>query len=113
MGLWVDPWMWSLGLAFLVLTVLLSSLCSNCARRSFELRDTTQEKGPSALVRVVKLDEAGENPVTQKSPDGQKNVTPWMIHVGAPQVQDSSSEDGPGTIPVWRSHLGASVNTGP
>lgn len=112
----MDPWMWSLGLMVLVLTVLFTALCSHCGRRSFELRDTTQEKRPSTLVRVVKLDEeARENPFVEKSKDGQENVhvTPWRSHLGAPQVQDSSSEDSPGTVPLWRSHLGAPLNAGP
>ncbi|KAK7912786.1 hypothetical protein WMY93_012997 [Mugilogobius chulae] len=118
MGLEVDLVMCTLGLVLLVLSVLLSTMCSHCGRRSFELRDTTPEKGPSALVRVVKLEETQENPVTYKGkdfPDDQgnlHNITPWRSHLGAQQVQDVSNENFPGMTPQWRSHLGASLNTG-
>ncbi|XP_044052198.1 uncharacterized protein si:ch73-204p21.2 isoform X2 [Siniperca chuatsi] len=81
----------------LLLSIFLTALCSECSRRSFELRDS-EDKNPSTLIRVVKLEEAmvaRENPMISEiqndekelSPAGANTVsfTPWRGHLGAPQ----------------------------
>ncbi|KAJ0044120.1 hypothetical protein NL108_008360 [Boleophthalmus pectinirostris] len=117
MGLEMDLTICIMGLVLLVLTVLLSVLCSHCGRRSFELRDTTPEKGPSALVRVVKLEETQDYPIKQNATDfadvqDNPHVTSWRSHLGEPQVQDHSSDNVPGMIPQWKSHLEAQMHAG-
>uniref|UniRef100_A0AAV2LLV2 Uncharacterized protein n=1 Tax=Knipowitschia caucasica TaxID=637954 RepID=A0AAV2LLV2_KNICA len=85
MGLELDLTWCTMGLVLLVLAVLLSALCTHCGRHSFELRDTTPEKGPSALIKVVKLEEAGEHTSANKDgTDGRAyNIPPWRSHLGS------------------------------
>ncbi|XP_026234872.1 uncharacterized protein si:ch73-204p21.2 [Anabas testudineus] len=119
----------------LLLSIFLTSLCSDCGRRSFELQDSKVEKNPSALIKVVKLEEAmmaRENPMIdeiQKDEKGERRaahftrkrktmkihcedenhvqVTTWKSHLGAPQNnQELNTEEGNSVqFPPWRSHL--------
>ncbi|XP_071345968.1 uncharacterized protein [Trachinotus anak] len=85
-------------IVLLLLSIFLTALCSDCSRRSFELGDSETDKNPSALIRVVKLEESGgarENPMIREiqtdekefSPHEENSVpfTPWRSHLGAPQ----------------------------
>ncbi|KAK5914843.1 hypothetical protein CesoFtcFv8_000491 [Champsocephalus esox] len=85
----------SSGVFFFVLLVFLSifltALCSECSRRSFELRDPTVNKDPSSIIRVVKLEDAmvaRENPMIAEIQNDEKDsvsFTPWRSHLAAPQ----------------------------
>ncbi|XP_070761484.1 teneurin-2 [Enoplosus armatus] len=92
----------------LLLSIFLTALCSECSRRSFELQEP-EDKNPSALVRVVKLEEAmvaRENPMIKEIRNDEKEFnsaeantapfTPWRSHLAAPQshheVQTNGSE---------------------
>ncbi|XP_020511789.2 uncharacterized protein si:ch73-204p21.2 [Labrus bergylta] len=58
----------------LLLSIFLTALCSDCGRRSFELREP-EDKNPSALIRVVKLEEAmvaRENPMINEIQKDEK-----------------------------------------
>ncbi|XP_070686547.1 uncharacterized protein [Pempheris klunzingeri] len=80
----------------LLLSIFLTALCSNCGRRSFELREP-EEKNPSALIRVVKLEEVmvvRENPMINDIQNDEKDLSP--------------AEESVASVPSWRSHLGAS-----
>ncbi|KAI3376959.1 hypothetical protein L3Q82_000025 [Scortum barcoo] len=89
----------------LLLSIFLTALCSDCGRRSFKLQEP-EEKNPSSLIRVVKLEEvARENPMISEIQNDEKDFnlgeentvsfTPWRSHLGAPQnhrdVQTNSS----------------------
>ncbi|AWP01037.1 Hypothetical protein SMAX5B_004734, partial [Scophthalmus maximus] len=50
----------------LLLSILLTALCSDCGSRSFELRHSKTDGNPLALVSVVKLEEARENPAIRE-----------------------------------------------
>ncbi|XP_020557053.1 uncharacterized protein LOC111946253 [Oryzias latipes] len=101
-------------LLLLLLTIFLTPLCSDCNRRSFELKDPEAAKSPSALIRVVRLEEVRENPMIEKiqkdeqefHPKGEAPVIPSQIQQGEPQTNKDSL---PGGTPVsfipWRSHL--------
>ncbi|XP_028257290.1 uncharacterized protein LOC114433130 isoform X2 [Parambassis ranga] len=103
----------------LLLFIFLTGLCSDCNRRSFELQASEAEKAPSALIRVVKLEEVRENPTINEIQDDEKefpsdgenpvSVTPWRSHLGAPQTQTESHSEEETSAPItpWRSHLGA------
>ncbi|KAK2854335.1 hypothetical protein Q5P01_006996 [Channa striata] len=82
----------------LLLSIFLTALCTDCGRRSFELQDSKVDKNPSALIRVVKLEEvmvARENPMIHEIQNDEKEIhrgdentvqfTPWRSHLGAPQ----------------------------
>ncbi|KAK5614838.1 hypothetical protein CRENBAI_011338 [Crenichthys baileyi] len=86
-------------------------------RHSFELQDSETEKHPSALIRVVKLEEVKENPMIGEIQKDEKEFHPK----GDPAVSFSSSQSQQGelqTLPdpnpsegtsvhvtPWRSHL--------
>ncbi|XP_022064378.1 uncharacterized protein si:ch73-204p21.2 [Acanthochromis polyacanthus] len=95
----------------ILLLVFLTSLCSDCNRRSFELKDPEVDRNPSSLIRVVKLEEARENPMIDEIQNDEKEFgpegsIPWRSHVGAPQSQtESGPEEAPVSFPPWRSHL--------
>ncbi|KAF3686166.1 hypothetical protein EXN66_Car001838 [Channa argus] len=82
----------------LLLSIFLTAVCTDCGRRSFELQDSNVDKNPSALIRVVKLEEvmvARENPMINEIQNDEKenncgaektvHFTPWRSHLGAPQ----------------------------
>ncbi|XP_039994188.1 uncharacterized protein si:ch73-204p21.2 [Xiphias gladius] len=102
----------------LVLSVFLAALCSNCNRRSFELRDSREDKNPSALITVVKLEDtmmARENPTISEIRSDEKDV---QTNGGASVMEtggdsNAAGESNPGEensvqFMLWRSHLGAS-----
>ncbi|XP_068455476.1 uncharacterized protein [Clinocottus analis] len=81
--------------ALLLLSIFLTALCSECSRRSFELKDSQADKDPSALIKVVKLQEAvqeRENPALdlkeetdfQPSKGDTVSFIPWRRHLEAP-----------------------------
>ncbi|XP_058485157.1 uncharacterized protein LOC131459391 isoform X2 [Solea solea] len=82
----------------LLLSVLLTALCSDCNRRSFDLQDANVGKNHSTLISVVKLEEtvvARENPMIGEIQNDEKDfvpteenpvaLTPWRSHLRAPQ----------------------------
>ncbi|KAM4597353.1 uncharacterized protein V3H82_024101 [Fundulus diaphanus] len=112
-------WFLSSGLVglfiLLLLLIFLTALCSDCKRHSFELQDSKPKKHPSALIRVVKLEEVKENPMIGDIQKDEKEFHPG----GDPVVSCSSSESRQGElepapvpsegtsvpVPPWRSHL--------
>ncbi|XP_041796511.1 hepatoma-derived growth factor-related protein 2 [Chelmon rostratus] len=130
-------WLWFLspGVSFfiflLLLSVFLTALCSDCRRRSFELRESEVDKNPSTLISVVKLEEAmgpRENPtISEIQTDEDENMvtfTPWRSHLVAPQhhqdvktngsapvmrssESDTAEEENSVPFTPWRSHLRA------
>ncbi|XP_008400345.1 uncharacterized protein LOC103460123 isoform X1 [Poecilia reticulata] len=86
-------------------------------RNSFELQDSKTEKPPSALIRVVKLEEVKENPMIGEIQKDEREFRPG----GDPAEPVSSSEGQQGElqsrpdrkpsegtsagVPPWRSHL--------
>lgn len=107
----------------LLLSVFLTALCGDCNRHSFELHDSKAEKHPSALIRVVKLEEVKENPMMaeiQKDekefrPEGDPAVSPPGSQQGALQTlpEPSPSEGTSAHVPPWRSHLMAPESRDP
>ncbi|KAM8762978.1 uncharacterized protein AB9X84_007525 isoform 1-T3 [Acanthopagrus schlegelii] len=116
----------------LLLSIFLTALCSDCRRRSFELRGPEVDRNPSSLIRVVKLEEAlgaRENPMINEIQNDEKgdvaSFTPWRSHLGAPQNHqvsqtngstavikttsgsETSGDETPVSFTPWRSHLGA------
>ncbi|XP_037618784.1 uncharacterized protein si:ch73-204p21.2 [Sebastes umbrosus] len=82
-------------LLLILLSILLTALCSECSRRSFELGDSEADKHPSALIRVVKLEEAAverENPTINEIQNDEKEFNP-------------GDGDMMSSVPPWRSHL--------
>ncbi|KAM7014989.1 uncharacterized protein LKV04_013115 [Tautogolabrus adspersus] len=70
----LSPGVVSFFILLLLLSIFLTALCSDCGRRSFELREP-EDKNPSALIRVVKLEEAmvaRENPMFNKIQNDEK-----------------------------------------
>ncbi|KAM8860141.1 uncharacterized protein AB9W97_019831 isoform 1-T10 [Spinachia spinachia] len=95
------------GLSIILLSIFLLALCSECSRRSFELRDSEVDKDPSILIKVVKLEEGlvgTENPRNLKdeidlSPCDGNTFTPWRSHLRAPQNQhDANRSTAPHSI---------------
>ncbi|XP_060923579.1 uncharacterized protein si:ch73-204p21.2 [Limanda limanda] len=83
----------------LLLSILLSALCSECSRRSFELQDPEGDPNPSTLISVVKLEEtltSRDNPVISEIQNDEKEFRP--------------SEGKSASFPSWKSHLGAPAN---
>ncbi|KAE8277708.1 hypothetical protein D5F01_LYC24284 [Larimichthys crocea] len=118
----------------LLLSIFLTALCSDCRRRSFELRDSGVNRYPSSLIRVVKLEDAvggRENPtINDMKNDEKESVPAWRSHLGAPQDQrvahtngsavtkassgpEPAAEEDSVQIPPWRSHLGAPQSRDP
>ncbi|XP_030271389.1 uncharacterized protein LOC115580839 [Sparus aurata] len=120
----------------LLLSIFLTALCSDCGRRSFDLRDPV-DRNPSSLIRVVKLEEAlgaRENPMINEIQNDEKgdaaSFTPWRNHLGAPQNHqvaqtngstavikttggsETSGDENPVSFTPWRSHLGAPQSQG-
>ncbi|XP_029283611.1 uncharacterized protein LOC115005805 isoform X3 [Cottoperca gobio] len=86
-------------LLLLLLSIFLTALCSECSRRSFELRDSTADREPSSLIRVVKLEDAmvaRENPMIGEIQYDEKEFNP--------------SEGSTVSVSPWRSHLGELQN---
>ncbi|XP_008286302.1 uncharacterized protein LOC103361875 [Stegastes partitus] len=114
-GSWfLSPGLVGVFVLLVLLSVFLTSLCSDCNRRSFELRDPKVDRNPSALIRVVKLEDARENPMIDQIQNDEKEfrpegVTSWKSHQGAPGSQPESrpEEEPEVTFTPWRSHLGA------
>ncbi|XP_068174888.1 uncharacterized protein si:ch73-204p21.2 [Antennarius striatus] len=81
----------SVVLLFLLLSIFLTALCSDCKRQSFELQDPNADKNPPNLISVVSLEDAlevRENPAIdeiQKDEVNPVSVTNWSGHWGAPQ----------------------------
>ncbi|XP_062248421.1 uncharacterized protein si:ch73-204p21.2 isoform X4 [Platichthys flesus] len=106
----------------LLLSILLSALCSECSRRSFELQDSERDANPSTLISVVKLEEtltSRDNPVISKIQNDEKDFRPsegnlvsfpsWKSHLGAPQNGQESRAVAENSVQftTWRSHLRA------
>ncbi|XP_042341238.1 uncharacterized protein si:ch73-204p21.2 isoform X2 [Plectropomus leopardus] len=104
----------------LLLSIFLTALCSECSKRSFELRDPEADKDPSTLIRVVKLEDAmvaRENPMINEIQNDEKDLTPreantvsftpWRSHLGASQNHKESNPEEETSVPFtpWRSHL--------
>lgn len=79
---WGAPWSSPPEVAVLSLFILLLlsfiflALCTYCERNSFELRDSTAERTPSRLIRVVKLEDAiaaRENPMINEITKDEKD----------------------------------------
>ncbi|KAM4743825.1 uncharacterized protein FYW61_000067 isoform 2-T2 [Anableps anableps] len=117
-GSWFpSPGLVGLLVLLLLLSIFLAALCSDCNRNSFELQESKAEKHPSALIRVVKLEEVKENPMIGEIQKDEKEFRPE----GDPAVPCSSSESQQGElqprsdpnpsegtslhVPSWRSHL--------
>ncbi|XP_040894159.1 uncharacterized protein si:ch73-204p21.2 [Toxotes jaculatrix] len=89
----------------LLLSIFLTALCSDCTRHSFELRDSETDKNPSALIRVVKLEETvvvRENPMISEIQNDEKEnpitFTPWRSHLGAPQNNQDVRANGSAAV---------------
>ncbi|XP_034425605.1 uncharacterized protein si:ch73-204p21.2 [Hippoglossus hippoglossus] len=95
----------------LLLSILLSALCSECSRRSFELQDSERDTNPSNLISVVKLGEtltARDNPVISEIQNDEKDFrpsegnsvsfTPWKSHLGAPQNDQDVRTNGSAAV---------------
>ncbi|XP_014890993.1 uncharacterized protein LOC106949333 isoform X2 [Poecilia latipinna] len=88
-GLWFPtPGLFLILLLLLLLSIFLTALCSDCNRNSFELQDSKTEKPPSALIRVVKLEEVKENPMIGEIQKDEREFRPG----GDPAEPVSSSE---------------------
>ncbi|KAI9531741.1 hypothetical protein NQZ68_038477 [Dissostichus eleginoides] len=123
-------------LLLVFLSIFLTALCSECTRRSFELRDPAGNKDPSTLIRVVKLEDAmvaRENPMIAEIQNDEKDsvsFTPWRSHLAAPQhhpdartngsaavmktetaEEVKTEEDNSASFTPWRSHLNTDVQT--
>ncbi|XP_035855058.1 uncharacterized protein LOC118494676 isoform X1 [Sander lucioperca] len=116
------PWFLSSGvvsvflllLLLFLLSIFLTALCSECSRRGFELRDSEATKDPSALIRVVKLEEAmvaRENPMIHEIQNDEKDVqtngsTAVMKTASISETAESGPEED-NSVPFtpWRSHL--------
>lgn len=88
----------------LLLSIFLTALCSDCGRRSFELREP-EDKNPSALIRVVKLEEAmvaRENPMINEIQRDEKDFNPAEVYK-VPTVATVS-------FSALRSHMGEPQN---
>ncbi|KAM7424769.1 hypothetical protein PAMA_000905 [Pampus argenteus] len=99
-------------LLLFLLSIFLAALCSECSRDSLELHNPKVDKSPSALIRVVKLEDvARENPMISEiqsdekefNPDEGNSVTftPWRSHLGAPQHQDLNSAAPPDSAHIY------------
>ncbi|XP_041638467.1 uncharacterized protein si:ch73-204p21.2 [Cheilinus undulatus] len=90
----------------LLLSIFLTALCSDCGRRSFELREP-EDKNPSALIRVVKLEEAmvaRENPMISEIQKDEKDFrsveestvsfSTARIQQGAPPIHNGVQTNG-------------------
>ncbi|XP_034535042.1 uncharacterized protein si:ch73-204p21.2 isoform X1 [Notolabrus celidotus] len=89
----------------LLLSIFLTALCSDCGRRSFELREP-DDKNPSALIRVVKLEEAmvaRENPMISEIRNDEKDFKPTAEMPTVPTVSTVS-------FVALRNHMGAPQN---
>ncbi|RVE74921.1 hypothetical protein OJAV_G00026970, partial [Oryzias javanicus] len=98
----------------LLLAIFLTALCSDCNRRSFELKDPEAAKSPSALIRVVRIEEVQENPMIQEiqkderefHPKEETPGSPSHIQQGEPKTDEDSLPEGtPVSFIPWRSHL--------
>ncbi|XP_056229302.1 uncharacterized protein si:ch73-204p21.2 [Seriola aureovittata] len=107
----------------LLLSIFLMALCSNCGRRSFELRDSETDKNPSALIRVVKLEdtrEARENPMISEIQNDEKeftrhegnSFTPWRSHLGAPENNQDVQTNGSAAVMETRGNSDAAGGGG-
>ncbi|XP_014827790.1 PREDICTED: uncharacterized protein LOC106906853 isoform X1 [Poecilia mexicana] len=115
-GLWLlTPGLFLLLL--ILLSIFLTALCSDCNRNSFELQDSKTEKAPSALIRVVKLEEVKENPMIGEIQKDEREFRPGgdpaePVSSSEAQQRELQSRPDPnpseGTsarVPLWRSHL--------
>ncbi|XP_068583813.1 uncharacterized protein [Cebidichthys violaceus] len=127
-------------IVLLLLSIFLTALCSQCSRRSFELRDCEADRDPSALIKVATLEEAVEvrdNPAINESLRDELDLnpskgttvsfTPWRSHLGAPQhhhddqtngitalkntAKSNPEEENSVPFPLWRSHLNQDLNS--
>ncbi|CAL8403705.1 unnamed protein product [Boreogadus saida] len=87
-------------LLLLIISIFVTSLCSSCARRTFDMTEPVVEDTPSELTKVAKLEDsttsAKENPLFNDIKiDEYENTLP---------VQSSEDESVPSYTP-WRCHL--------
>ncbi|XP_040925963.1 uncharacterized protein si:ch73-204p21.2 isoform X2 [Betta splendens] len=71
----LPPGVVSVFILLLLLSIFLTSLCSDCGRRSFELQESSVDKHPSSLIKVVKLEDAmtaRENPMIHEIQSDEK-----------------------------------------
>ncbi|XP_032417405.1 uncharacterized protein LOC116719226 [Xiphophorus hellerii] len=94
-GSWfLTPEVFLLLILIILLSIFLTTLCSDCNRNSFELQDSKTEKPPSALIRVVKLEEVKENPMIGEIQKDEREFSPG----GDPAEPVSSSEGQQGEL---------------
>ncbi|XP_054876995.1 uncharacterized protein LOC129352149 isoform X3 [Poeciliopsis prolifica] len=94
-GSWfLTPGLFLLLILLILLSIFLTALCSDCNRNSFELQDSETEKRPSALIRVVKLEEVKENPMIGEIQKDEREFRPG----GGPAEPVSSSEGQQGEL---------------
>ncbi|XP_069386689.1 uncharacterized protein [Paralichthys olivaceus] len=103
-------------LLLLLLSILLTALCSECSRRSFELQESERDTNHSTLISVVKLEEPvmeRVNPVISDIQNDEKgdslSFTSWRSHLEAPPNNQESRavEENSVQFTAWRSHLRA------
>ncbi|XP_019965426.2 uncharacterized protein [Paralichthys olivaceus] len=120
-------------LLLLLLSILLTALCSECSRRSFELQESERDTNHSTLISVVKLEEPvmeRVNPVISDIQNDEKgdslSFTSWRSHLEAPPNnqdvqtngcaavmeaspagQSRAVEENSVQFTAWRSHLRA------
>ncbi|XP_029354557.1 uncharacterized protein LOC115041322 isoform X2 [Echeneis naucrates] len=94
-------WILSGGIGFfivlLLLSIFLTALCSDCRGHSFELRDSDADRNPSALIRVVKLEESGaarDNPMIREIQNDEKDVQTDSSAAVVESGGDSAAEAG-------------------
>ncbi|XP_029354555.1 uncharacterized protein LOC115041322 isoform X1 [Echeneis naucrates] len=114
-------WILSGGIGFfivlLLLSIFLTALCSDCRGHSFELRDSDADRNPSALIRVVKLEESGaarDNPMIREIQNDEKDVQTDSSAAVVESGGDSAAEAVEKSVEVllWRSHLRESQKQG-
>ncbi|TNM90559.1 hypothetical protein fugu_002848 [Takifugu bimaculatus] len=97
-------------LTLLLLFILLTALCNDCRRHSYEVQDTEVKATPPLSCtpgRQVKLEEAlgtKENPATkeiQGDEDDTVSFTPWRSHLGAPYT----NQDVKSSTPLDSAHI--------
>ncbi|XP_069572051.1 uncharacterized protein [Brachyistius frenatus] len=106
----------------LLLSIFLTALCGDCYKHSFKLEERPMSKNSSILIKVVKLEEARENPTINEIQNDEKEfhpheenpatLTPSTNHLEAPQTQRESHPEEEASVPYtpWRSHLAAPQN---
>ncbi|XP_040925961.1 uncharacterized protein si:ch73-204p21.2 isoform X1 [Betta splendens] len=116
----LPPGVVSVFILLLLLSIFLTSLCSDCGRRSFELQESSVDKHPSSLIKVVKLEDAmtaRENPMIHEIQSDEKEnhlkegtrvqAAAPSSHMVAPPLNQAvrAEEEASAQFTPWRSHL--------